>query len=404
MADFQKKKRTRAAHKGATTRLIARINDLLAAEESPDASRLAQLRLSLEEKFTMIKRLDDEILDLTEEDGLAAEIEQADTYKEDIYGVLVKIEKHMKNLSVADVPATTEPPAHHEPAAPVLVRSQPVKLPKLQIKPFYGDIVHWTSFWDSYESAIHNCPALSDVDKFNYLKSLLHRSAADAISGLSLTAANYSEAIEVLKRRFGNKQQIIARHMDILLNVEVVTSPHHTRSLRRLYDIVESNLRSLKSLGVPSASYGSLLTSVLMNKLPQELRLIISRNAPSDDDWKLDKLIKELSQEVEARERAASSTSNPSKRQPKDTAPTATSLATFTHACCYCQQDHSPEHCVSVTHPDARKQVLRKVGRCFVCLRKGHISKSCRSALGAPENTIALSARVLHRLQVPSSR
>ena len=139
MADLKKKKRTRAAHKGATTRLIARINDLLAAEESPDVSRLAQLRLSLEEKFTTIKRLDDEILDLKEEDGLAAEIEQADTYKEDIYGLLVKIEKHMKNLSVADVPATTEPPAHHEPAAPVPVRSQPVKLPK---KPFYGDIVH----------------------------------------------------------------------------------------------------------------------------------------------------------------------------------------------------------------------------------------------------------------------
>ena len=84
---------------------------------------------------------------------------------------------------------------------------------------------------------------------------------------------------------------------------------------------------------------------------------------------------------MEAIERAAFSANNPSKKQPKDTPPTATSLATFTQACCYCQQDHLPEHCASVTHPDARKQILRKVGRCLVCLRKGHISKSCRSNL-----------------------
>ena len=39
----------------------------------------------------------------------------------------------------------------------------------------------------------------------------------DAISGLSRTASNYEEAIAILKKRFGNKQQIINRPMDILV-------------------------------------------------------------------------------------------------------------------------------------------------------------------------------------------
>lgn len=46
--------------------------------------------------------------------------------------------------------------------------------------------------------------------------------------------------------------------------------------LRQLYDLVEVHVRGLKALGVPSESYGSLLSFVLMSKVPQEVSLIIS--------------------------------------------------------------------------------------------------------------------------------
>ena len=57
---------------------------------------------------------------------------------------------------------------------------------------------------------------LSPIDKLTYLKSVLDSAAAEAIAGLTLTAANYEEAISTLKKRFGNKQLII---MEILLAV-----------------------------------------------------------------------------------------------------------------------------------------------------------------------------------------
>lgn len=148
---------------------------------------------------------------------------------------------------------------------------------KLSIKPFSGDLTQWTTFWDSFNSAIHENPTLSDIDKFNYLRSFLERSARESIAGLALTAHNYKEAISILQKRFGNTQQIISRHMDLLLNLEPVNAVHQLRNLRRLYDGVETHVRSLKSLGVDSKTYGTLLTSVLLNKLPQELRLIVSR-------------------------------------------------------------------------------------------------------------------------------
>ena len=109
----------------------------------------------------------------------------------------------------------------------------------MTICPFNGDITKWTSFWDSYESAIHTDTDLSEVDKLNYLQSLMERTARDAISGLTLTAANYKEAVEILQKRFGSRQQIISKHMDILLNLDPVVSVsakalHHLELTGRL--------------------------------------------------------------------------------------------------------------------------------------------------------------------------
>ena len=100
--------------------------------------------------------------------------------------------------------------------------------------------------------------------------------ALDAISGLSLTTSNYKEAIAILKKSCGSKQQIINRHMDILVNVNPVIN-EDTRKLRELYDTIQSHVRSLKYLRLPSDSYGSSLSSIIMSKLPPELQLIISR-------------------------------------------------------------------------------------------------------------------------------
>ena len=140
-----------------------------------------------------------------------------------------------------------------------------VRLPKLTLKKFGGDITLWSSFWDSFESSIHNNPDLTDIDKFNYLHSLLEHTAAEAIAGLTLSSSNYEEAIALLKKRFGSKQQLISKHMKALLNLEAVTSSRDLKNLRQLYDKVESHVRCLKSLdNITSASYGSLLSSILM--------------------------------------------------------------------------------------------------------------------------------------------
>ena len=71
-----------------------------------------------------------------------------------------------------------------------------------------------------------NNPKLSDVDKFNYLNSLLEGPGSEAVLSLKLMSANYVEAIATLKKQYDNKQQIIDKHMEVLLNVDAITSQH----------------------------------------------------------------------------------------------------------------------------------------------------------------------------------
>ena len=275
-------------------------------------------------------------------------------------------------------PAVIEPTV----AAPTTpAHGYKVRLPKLTIKPFNGKLTAWTPFWDSFNSAIHANPDLSKVDKFNYLRSMVSHSALEAISGLTLTGDNYDEAIEILQKRFGNKQLIINKHMEQLLNVDSVTSPYDVKGLRHLYDVIESNVRSLKSLGVKAESYGSLLSSVLMTKLPSELRLMASRKFGDSDSWNFDELLKLIEAEVQARERSSAHSSQ-SERRPKDL-PTGATLFTDTRSlhCCFCQGEHPLQNCQAVTGVDSRREILRKTGRCYVCLRKGHVSRSCQSRI-----------------------
>ena len=54
-------------------RILSQI-DVLLEQESPDLSKLSQLKLSLHEKLETLKLLDGEMLDLVEEEELTSEI------------------------------------------------------------------------------------------------------------------------------------------------------------------------------------------------------------------------------------------------------------------------------------------------------------------------------------------
>ena len=96
-----------------------------------------------------------------------------------------------------------------------------------------------------------------------------------------------------------------------------------------------------------SDCYGNLLSSVLVNKLPQEMQLVLSRKV-GDDDWKLEALMEVLEQEVKAREQTKMNPPATVKKPSKEQHTAAALLSRSSNSgplYCYYQKAHSSNAC-----------------------------------------------------------
>ena len=232
---------------------------------------------------------------------------------------------------------------------------------------------------------MHKNASLTNVDKFNYLRSPLDGPALNSITGLPLTEQNYKEATEILTDRFGNKQIIISSHMEALLKLQPVNAMSNVKGIRAVLDNLEIQVRGLQALGIDSAQYGALLIPIFMEKLPEELRLIVSRE--HKDNWELTSVIKSVKNEVEARERCGMNTSVVKKSPLKKSfnpgnESTVSALLRGNRGelnCLFCKGNHQVSECQVVTNIDERRDILKKQGRCFNCLgRRGHLQSATK--------------------------
>ena len=143
--------------------------------------------------------------------------------------------------------------------------SKLIKLPKLDIPTFDGNILRWLTFWEQYRVAIHDRSDLSQAQKLLYLRqSLKDGSAKNVIEGLSRSGEQYEEAVKCLQERYNRPRLIHQAHVRKI--VEVPSLKDDTgQELRRLHDVLQQHLRALKAMDKePSASF---ITSLIEMKL-----------------------------------------------------------------------------------------------------------------------------------------
>ena len=75
-----------------------------------------------------------------------------------------------------------------------------------------------------------------------------------------------------------------------------VCSSEDLQKLLFIYDKTEGIVRNLQGTGITSETYGTFLTPVIMGKLPQDLRLTLSRKLC--EGWDLNSLLKALGTEL----------------------------------------------------------------------------------------------------------
>ena len=114
-------------------------------------------------------------------------------------------------------------------------------------------------------------------------------------------------------------------------------------------------------------SYGPMLILVVMSKLPENLKLTITRQF-DQDLWDI-KLILEPFKNKLAVLGKLSLTQGADKDKLELNTASETCLYTAhgesKFSCFFCHQKHKPQHCETVTNTETRKSILRKSSKCF---------------------------------------
>ena len=256
-----------------------------------------------------------------------------------------------------------------------------VRLPKIELPKFDGDVLQWYTFWDKFNALVDNTE-LPDISKFTYLESLLEGEAKGVTKGLAITERNYPIAKQLLQERFGRKEKIIFVHIQTLLKLSSNVS---TSTLTQLYDELQTHLRSLEALGVDSRRFGVFLTPIVLACLPDDIRLEWARDSEGKES-DLVYLLAFLQKEMHRHDRADLFVDKPATTVIKTS--TASALATNASSsaketsisCGICSKKHPTYRCWDLINASIadRREKVKSSKLCFRCLSKLHYAKNCR--------------------------
>ena len=209
----------------------------------------------------------------------------------------------------------------------------------------------------------------------------------NTIEGLNLTNDKYAKALEHLEDRHGNKKAIITAHMQNLLKLQGVESNLDVISLRRLYDDIQAQVRSLQSLGITQENNETFLAPIIMELLPHEVQLNINRTL-DEELWNLTRLPMMIKCEINAREKFTTTTEQKRVGKTVFSSEEPLSVASlFTRQkskllCVFCKRPHWSDKCRTIVYPSSQKQFLKQGGYCCLCLREDHKIRDCKKKKG----------------------
>ena len=199
---------------------------------------------------------------------------------------------HIRRLISSSSPTTTHTVAQKEGA---------IRLPKIEVPKFDGNIMHWRRFWEQFKVSIDSKSQLDDAEKLTYLEQALKDGPAkNAIEGLSGSGDDYQEAIECLRKRYDRPRLLHQAHVRAIVEAPSLKDGGG-KELRRLHDTLNQHLRSLKNMH--QESYEAFVTSLIELKLDQTTTFEWQKYSQDDLDVpKFERLLEFLDLRAQASE------------------------------------------------------------------------------------------------------
>ena len=322
-----------------------------------------------------------------DEENIDSHIEEESNY--------ISGKNRIKNRALVKIDALTAEDASEHSVHSAGGIQQPlaqVKLPKLDLPHFSGDVLEWTPFYDAFMAHIGDKDYIDPVTKFTHLLALLEDDAEKAVKGFKLTSANYQPALDHLKDRFGRPAFIKLKHINALLQLELPTGrgSDYVKGLWKMLSDINIHTRSLANLGMEGDQIEAILCPIIIGRFPKSFRDEWSRES-KDHEGDLEHTLTFIKNEVERLERSEAfqptgpgvkHTLEKVNQEKKKSSASASALVSTsevsTDVCGFCKDHHRTYNCPTYKRAriHVRRQKVKDARLCFRCLQP-HFASGC---------------------------
>ena len=180
------KKKRRFLRKSITDTLKS-IDEALSIPDNH--ARIQVLKDNIANKWNDLQEVQASMCTLLEEKEIDEECESHNEYELRVIEYMAKMMHYLESKHVGKESAGGNSTAAQAPLS--LCPKVQVKLPKIDLPTFDGDVLCWQSYYQSIKVSVVDDPSLADVQKLEYLMRSLKGSAVQAVKGFAVIQENY---------------------------------------------------------------------------------------------------------------------------------------------------------------------------------------------------------------------
>lgn len=293
----------------------------------------------------------------------------SDDYEDDYYETYQHVaNRYYQVLEEVGEPLNKNPhrqlPERHENTQ---VKVEPLKIPK-----FRGTYESWPTFSSLFDTVIIANRSLTDVQRMQYLKSVVTDEAERAIASLNITGENFEIAWKILTERFDNKRAIIDNQIIKAFELEKVHG-NSAQHLRKFHDQSKECYALLKE--VPGEQY---LLHILKGKMDNFSRSLyqqqIEDNAENENIEAFFAFLHKRCRVLESMEFKQVHHRDEKKPNNKQQ-----NFKNREQVCSCCGKNHAIYFCekFKAMKVNERSEMVKSKSLCVLCLRPNHKSTEC---------------------------
>ena len=251
-------------------------------EGSKLVEHLNSLTARLTARYEAVKDLNAKVVAKLPHDKQAADYDKQYDYELKVFDALETVKTRQQQLR-DDAAAVSSPQPASIPSSQLQNLSKFLNLPKVNVPIIPKDTTKFLSWYDQFNSTIHDVSFLTDVVKLQYLRQSCQQNFPTIIDHFPTAGGdNYERTRQVIFERLYNPRVIAYSLINNFISASQI-KPDNGSSILRMVEQIRGMIADLHKLNVNTQNWDCIIMCILTDKMDEVTRREYLTRHPSKD-------------------------------------------------------------------------------------------------------------------------